>query len=74
MDQNFIREHTNRFDEFETCVKATEWDQIDRHAGLTRGVLEAAAAVYAHAKSVMFVYGMGLTQHKTLVSLALLRG
>jgi len=81
VDRNFIREHTNGFDEFETSAKATEWDQIERQSGLTRGALEAAAAVYAHAKSVMFVYGMGLTQHKkgvetvqTLVNLALLRG
>jgi molybdopterin-dependent oxidoreductase alpha subunit len=62
-------------------VKATNWPQIEQRSGLTRGALEAAAAVYAHAKSVMFIYGMGLTQHKkgvetvqTMVNLALMRG
>src|SRR5882757_10923111 len=81
LDRNFIREHTHGFEEFEASVRATEWDHIERRSGLTRGALEAAAAVYAHAKSVMFIYGMGLTQHKkgvetvqTLVNLALLRG
>jgi molybdopterin-dependent oxidoreductase alpha subunit len=81
LDRNFIREHTRGFEEFEASVRATEWDHIERRSGLTRGALEAAAAVYAHAKSVMFIYGMGLTQHKkgvetvqTLVNLALLRG
>jgi molybdopterin-dependent oxidoreductase alpha subunit len=81
LDRDFIREHTHGFETFEAAVKATEWDQIERRSGLTRGALEAAAAVYAHAKSVMFIYGMGLTQHEkgvetvqTLVNLALLRG
>jgi molybdopterin-dependent oxidoreductase alpha subunit len=81
LDRDFIREHTHGFEEFEGSIKATEWDQIVRRSGLARGALEAAAAVYAHAKSVMFIYGMGLTQHKkgvetvqTLVNLALLRG
>ena len=81
LDRDFIGEHTHGFEEFEASVHATEWDKIERRSGLTRGALEAAAAVYCHAKSVMFVYGMGLTQHKmgvetvqTLVNLALLRG
>jgi molybdopterin-dependent oxidoreductase alpha subunit len=81
LDRDFIREHTHGFEAFEASVKATAWDRIERHSGLGRGALEAAAAVYAHAKSAMFIYGMGLTQHKkgvetvqTLVNLALLRG
>jgi molybdopterin-dependent oxidoreductase alpha subunit len=81
LDRDFIREHTHGFAEFEASVNATGWDEIERRSGLTRGALEAAAAVYAHSKSVMFIYGMGLTQHKegvetvqTLVNLALLRG
>jgi molybdopterin-dependent oxidoreductase alpha subunit len=81
LDRQFITEHTQGFEEFADAVKACEWDHIERRSGLTRGALEAAAAVYARAKSVIFVYGMGLTQHKkgvetihTMVNLALLRG
>ena len=80
IDHDFIREHTHGFEEFKTAAQATDWRQIERRSGLTRGALEAAAAVYAHAKSVMFIYGMGLTQHKkgvepvqTVVNLALMR-
>jgi molybdopterin-dependent oxidoreductase alpha subunit len=81
LDRDFIREHTHGFEEFRAAAKATDWAQIEIRSGLTRSALEAAAAIYAHAKSVMFVYGMGLTQHKkgvetvqTLVNLALMRG
>src|ERR1700709_667025 len=80
-DYDFIREHTHGFEEFASAVKKTDWQQIESRSGLTRGALEAAAAVYAHARSVMFIYGMGLTQPKkgvetvqTLVNLALMRG
>jgi len=81
IDHGFIREHTHGFDEFASAVEASAWSDIEQRSGLTRGALEAAAFVYAHAKSVMFVYGMGLTQHEkgaqtvqTMVNLALMRG
>jgi molybdopterin-dependent oxidoreductase alpha subunit len=81
LDHQFIKEHTHGFEHFESAVKNCDWQQIESRSGLTRGALEAAAAVYAHGKSVMFIYGMGLTQHKkgvetvqTLVNLALMRG
>jgi molybdopterin-dependent oxidoreductase alpha subunit len=81
LDTGFISEHTHGFEAFKAAAKTTEWSQIESRSGLTRGALEAAATVYAHAKSVMFIYGMGLTQHKkgvetiqTLVNLALMRG
>jgi molybdopterin-dependent oxidoreductase alpha subunit len=81
IDHQFVKEHTHGFEQFEAAVKNCDWQQIESRSGLTRGALEAAAAVYAHGKSVMFIYGMGLTQHKkgvetvqTLVNLALMRG
>ncbi|MDB5519509.1 MAG: Oxidoreductase alpha (molybdopterin) subunit, partial [Tardiphaga sp.] len=81
LDHGFIREHTHGFEEFASAAKATQWDQIERRSGLTRGAIEAAAEVYSQAKSVIFIYGMGLTQHKkgvetvqTMVNLALMKG
>jgi molybdopterin-dependent oxidoreductase alpha subunit len=81
IDREFIAAHTHGFDEFASAVEDCSWSNIEQRSGLTRGALEAAAYVYAHAKSVMFVYGMGLTQHEkgaetvqTMVNLALMRG
>jgi molybdopterin-dependent oxidoreductase alpha subunit len=64
IDRAFIAEHTHGFDDFKSMVEASQWEDIERRSGLTRGALEAAAAVYAHAENVIFIYGMGLTQHK----------
>jgi molybdopterin-dependent oxidoreductase alpha subunit len=81
LDHHFLEEHTHGFEQFQSAVKNCDWQQIESRSGLTRGAMEAAAAVYARGKSVMFIYGMGLTQHKkgvetiqTLVNLALMRG
>jgi molybdopterin-dependent oxidoreductase alpha subunit len=81
IDWQFIGEHSSGWEEFAGAVRNCPWEKIQRRSGLTRGALEAAATVYAHARSVMFIYGMGLTQHKkgaetvqTLVNLALMRG
>lgn len=81
LDHAFIASDTHGFDEFAKAAEACDWAEIERRSGLTRGAIEAAAAVYAHARSVMFIYGMGLTQHKMgvqtvqmMVNLALLRG
>jgi len=81
IDHDFVREHTHGFEELANAAKNCSWQKIESRSGLTRSALEAAATVYAHAKSVMFIYGMGLTQHKkgvetiqTMVNLALMRG
>jgi len=81
LDRTFIAEHTHGSEEFMAAAKALEWKTLEQRSGLTRSAMEAAAVVYAQAQSVIFIYGMGLTQHKkgvetvqTMVDLALLRG
>lgn len=81
LDWDFIHAHCHGWAEWESAVKACKWSDIETRSGLTRGALEAAAHVYAHAKATMFIYGMGLTQHRkgvetvqTMVNLALMRG
>jgi molybdopterin-dependent oxidoreductase alpha subunit len=81
LDEKFIAQHTHGFETFEAMVRATEWIAISEASGLSRTELEAAARTYSSAKSVIAIYGMGLTQHKLgvdtvqmLVNLLLMRG
>lgn len=81
LDHDFIAGHTEGFEVFTTYVRGCTWAHLEHQSGLTRGALEAAATVYSHSQRVMFVYGMGLTQHRhgvanvqMLVNLMLLRG
>lgn len=81
LDHAFLAQHSAGFDTFAEAVRACGWPEIERESGLTRADLETAAAVYAGAKAVIGVYGMGLTQHRNGVqnvemvsNLLLLRG
>ncbi|WCT74458.1 FdhF/YdeP family oxidoreductase [Sphingomonas naphthae] len=81
LDHAFIKAHTNGFPAFAATVRAAEWDAIERESGLARAELEESAKVYAKAKAVMAIYGMGLTQHvkgvenvRMVVNLLLMRG
>ena len=81
VDHAFIAQHTHGYAELEAAARAADWDEIERDSGLTRANIEDAARIYAEAKAVMGIYGMGLTQHVLgmhnvygLVNLLLLRG
>ncbi|MBD1599304.1 FdhF/YdeP family oxidoreductase [Pseudomonas typographi] len=81
LDQAFIAQHTHGVVEFIAAVRRWEWAELEQRAGLSRAAMEAAAAVYARSERVIFLYGMGLTQHRhgvetvqMLVNLLLLRG
>ncbi|ORE96910.1 FdhF/YdeP family oxidoreductase [Aurantimonas sp. 22II-16-19i] len=81
LDVGFIEEHCHGFDEFESFVRAADWDEIVRCSGLPRAELEHVGRVYSKADKVIGNYGMGLTQHRhgienvqMLVNLLLMRG
>ncbi|MEJ5978918.1 FdhF/YdeP family oxidoreductase [Novosphingobium sp. PS1R-30] len=81
LDHDFIDQHTKGFEDFVALVRSTTWKTIEKESALSRSAIEEAAQVYADAKAVMAIYGMGLTQHvkgvdnvRMLVNLLLLRG
>jgi molybdopterin-dependent oxidoreductase alpha subunit len=81
IDHTFIEAHTSGFDDFLATVRAAEWSAIETESGLSREELEASARIYARAKAVMAIYGMGITQHvkgvenvRMIVNLLLMRG
>ncbi|BAK65099.1 putative oxidoreductase [Sphingobium sp. SYK-6] len=81
IDVDFIAQHTQDFDGFRQCVEQTGWEEIERESGLSRADLAAAGDIYCEARTVIGVYGMGVTQHVhgsqtigMLVNLLMLRG
>ncbi len=81
LDTDFIARHTHGFAAFADDLRSTEWQDILGVSGLPREQLERVAAVYRRARTVIVVYGMGITQHRLgtanvqqLVNLLLLRG
>ncbi|KMO34971.1 formate dehydrogenase [Methylobacterium tarhaniae] len=81
LDHGFIAEHTHGFESFADWLRAQDWAELERRAGLPQAAMEATAAVYARSRAVIGVYGMGLTQHRAgvetvqmLANLLLMRG
>ena len=81
LDSEFIASHTRGFDQLKTALQEQSWETLEQCSGLPRLEMERFAQIYAQARSAVFVYSMGLTQHefgvdnvKAVVNLALARG
>lgn len=81
LDRSFIDRDTAGFAEFRQNLEKASWDDITEQSGLTRELIEQAAALYMNSKRVITCWAMGLTQHRNavgtiqeIVNLHLLRG
>lgn len=81
VDRKFIAEHVSGYEELRQHVKLQDWAQLERSSGLSRQRMEEFAELLAASKSGVFVWSMGLTQHRfgtdnisQVANLALLRG
>jgi molybdopterin-dependent oxidoreductase alpha subunit len=64
VDADFIAANCTGFEAFTDYLSRCNWADIENESGLPRQALEQAAQVYAGAKRVIGIYGMGLTQHR----------
>jgi molybdopterin-dependent oxidoreductase alpha subunit len=63
-DERFIAEHTTGFDAVRATVTAASWGDLEREAGSTRAEMERFAALLRANRNTIFVWSMGLTQHR----------
>jgi molybdopterin-dependent oxidoreductase alpha subunit len=80
-DQKFIDDHTRGFADVKSSVEHQTWEELEKSSGVSKDVMKRFADQYAKAKTAVFVWSMGLTQHrfgvqnvKSVVNLALARG
>lgn len=81
LDHGFISKHVNGLEKLQSTVNTYSWEQLEESSGLSRNRMIELATLLAHAKSAVFVWSMGLTQHRfgtdnvsQIANLALLRG
>ncbi|UVI30797.1 FdhF/YdeP family oxidoreductase [Paenibacillus spongiae] len=81
VDHAFVEAHVNGYEALKAHVERQEWEQLEMSSGLSRARIAEFAEILAHAKSAVFVWSMGLTQHRfgtdnisQVANLALLRG
>lgn len=78
---DFVNQHTNGYEDLCVHVTSLDWEQLERSSGLPRARMEELARLLASSRSAVFVWSMGLTQHRfgtdnisQVANLALLRG
>jgi molybdopterin-dependent oxidoreductase alpha subunit len=81
IDEPFIRANTVGYDDLKHSLGEQPWEFLERASGTTRAEMRRLAELYAKAKTAVFVWSMGITQHvfgadnvKAIVNLALARG
>ena len=81
IDREFIAQCTAGFEDVRARVEDLPWEALEQGSGLSRADMLRFAEQYARARTTVFVYSMGLTQHrfgvdnvKAVVNLALARG
>src|SRR5690606_21235998 len=81
LDHQFINEHVNGLEELREKVMTYDWNVLEKSSGISKERMKELAVLLAKSKSAVFVWSMGLTQHRfgtdnvsQVINLALLRG
>ncbi len=81
IDHSFVEHHTNGFLQLEQHVSSYNWEELERSSGLSKKRMQEFAQLLANSKSGVFIWSMGLTQHRfatdnisQVANLAMLRG
>jgi molybdopterin-dependent oxidoreductase alpha subunit len=80
-DVDFIKNHTGDIDALKASLASQDWETLEAYSGSTRDEMLEFAKMLANAKKAVFVWSMGLTQHRfgvqnveALANVALSRG
>ncbi|HEY6781338.1 MAG TPA: FdhF/YdeP family oxidoreductase [Thermoleophilaceae bacterium] len=80
-DGAFIERHTSGFDELAPLLADADWDRLERGSGASRAAMLDFAQQLHEARTAVFVWSMGITQHthgednvRAIVNLALAKG
>lgn len=81
LDSEFIAHSTAGFDELRTRIESLSWEVVARQSGASRADMVGFGERIGRARSAVFVWSMGITQHghgvdnvRAIVNLALARG
>ncbi|MEI6343204.1 MAG: FdhF/YdeP family oxidoreductase [Verrucomicrobiota bacterium] len=63
LDEGFIRQHTEGWDELAAQVQRQDMATLEKAAGLPEASMEEFAALLMRSRNAVFVWSMGITQH-----------
>jgi molybdopterin-dependent oxidoreductase alpha subunit len=81
VDRHFIDGHSSGFDALAESLSRQSWEELEAVAGVGRDEMEDFARMVGEARTAVFVWAMGITQHecgednvRAIVNLGLSRG
>jgi molybdopterin-dependent oxidoreductase alpha subunit len=81
VDHDFIREHTTGFEDLKASIESLSWQELETGSGLSEQEMRVFGQMVGSAKTAVFVWSMGVTQHtsgeenvRAIIDLALTRG
>src|SRR5262245_11357954 len=81
LDRAFVESHTTGFEDLASSLDAQSFESLEAASGTSREEMARFARTYAGKERAVFIWSMGLTQHrfgvenvKAVVNLALARG
>lgn len=81
LNEGFIANYTEGFEEFKCAINALNWDDLIAQAGVSLEQIKTLVNLYQNSERCIFAWSMGLTHHtqgvgniEGLAALALLRG
>lgn len=63
VDDNFIKNHTEKYEEFKSHVDGLNMDELSVLTGVDKELVKKAAFAYASAERAMEFHGLGVTEH-----------
>jgi molybdopterin-dependent oxidoreductase alpha subunit len=80
-DQNFVDNHTVDFDALKEAALSHQWQWLEEQSGMPRARIEDFAKLLRDAKTAVFIWSMGITQHsfggdavQMILNLGLMKG
>jgi molybdopterin-dependent oxidoreductase alpha subunit len=80
-DRSFVQQHTAGFEELKKQAQRFDWPTLERQAGLPKSSMLEFAELIRDARTGVFVWSMGITQHSfggdavsMILNLGLLKG
>ncbi|MEA2530502.1 MAG: hypothetical protein QOG89_2146 [Thermomicrobiales bacterium] len=81
LDHDFVREHAVGLDDARAALAGQSWERLEALAGVPEAEMRAFGQMIGEARSAVFVWSMGITQHefgedgvRAIVNLGLTRG
>lgn len=68
LDHEFLKAHTNGFDEYRAHLQNLDWDEVLTATGLAEAQIRDLAQDFMDSNASIVCWAMGLTQHKHSVS------